>query len=228
MNLKVHEVLGSALAAVTAAAAASVFGVKGTLVGAAVGATVATSVASLVSQSTARPQLAIKRSVSTGTGVTGQQHPSPSTDVRGSVEASAVLVAPAGIAVSYSPPRTGRASAPTHVRHRHQEGRWRPPMVATVSAVTAFVLALCLVTLVELGAGRSLSSLFGGPKSATTVGGVINGVSPSVFPTTSPAPTPTTAPPATTSSTTVGTTTTTSETTSSTSSTPSSTTTPTP
>ena len=91
------------------------------------------------------------------------------------------------------------------------ERRWRLSIAAVASALAAFVLGLGVVTLVEVSAGRSLSSIFGGPKSGTTVGGVINGVSPSSTTTTptTTSTTSTTTNPATTSTTSTTTTTTT-------------------
>jgi hypothetical protein len=87
--------------------------------------------------------------------------------------------------------------------------RLRTAIVVTASALAAFVLAILVVTLIELGAGRSLSSIFGGPKSGSTVGGVFNGVTPSATTTTVPSPTSTTSSSSTTTASTTSTTSTT-------------------
>jgi hypothetical protein len=164
--------------------------VKGTLVGAAIGAAIATTVASLISQSAARAQSVWRPAVD----------PRPPTGGR----------PPSGRPGSSRPgptPRrvTSARSGPTGGTDRTvTDRRWHLWLVATASALGAFVLALGLVTVVELSAGRSLSSIFGGPMSGTTVGGVFDGVSPS----TTVAPTTTTTTSTTTTTTTVPATTT--------------------
>jgi len=187
MKLKPYEILASSLAALAAASAASVFGVKGTLIGAAIGAAVATTVASLVAQSATRAHDALRRPAAPGRA---PSHPS--------------------------------AGDRTRARRPAAEGssdrRWRVLLVAAGSMLGAFLLALGVVTLVELSAGRSLSSIFGGTNSGTTVGGVIDGVS--------PPPSTTTTTTTTTTSTTSTTTTTTSPTTTTAATVPTTTTVP--
>ncbi|HXQ63006.1 MAG TPA: hypothetical protein VN796_11785 [Acidimicrobiales bacterium] len=165
MTVKPYEILASAVAALAAAAAASVFGVKGTLIGAAIGAAVATTVASLVAQSAARAHGFLKQPIGAGRPPSGIERVEAHRP-RGATGPSATEGGTAGT----------RADA---------QRRWRWALMAAASALGAFVLALGLVTVVELSAGRSLSSIFGGPASGTTVGGVIDGVSPPSTTTTS-------------------------------------------
>jgi len=122
-----------------------------------------------------------------------------------------------------SPPRMRIAKpAPDRAADTSADRRWRLLLVGAASTLGAFVLALGVVTLVELSAGRSLSSIFGGTKSGTTLGGVIDGVSPPSTTTT------TTTTSTTTTTTTTPTTTTTVPTSTTTTSTNSTTTTTTP
>jgi gas vesicle protein len=224
VNLKAHQVAASAVAAVAAASAASVFGLKGTLIGAALGSVVATVVAALVGQSFARTREAIKRpgvpqvvrrsgDTSTTGDVTAIHQASPSEAGLGD-ESTETPKEPEKresrtLLGSYSTvePSSPARSAPIRPDTRagglsSQQRRSRRIRVATIglaSALAAFVVALGIVTVIELAAGSSLSSMLGGPSSGTTVGGLVNGVSsattapPSSKTTaTSPAVTPTT------------------------------------
>jgi cell division septation protein DedD len=246
VKLKPYEIAGSAVAAVVAAGAASVFGVKGTVVGAAIGASVATLVASLFSQSAARAQAAMRRPAATGSpkvavGAPGPAWPGaaaepgdgagrltpwpgdagarsrPTAVAHGDPEAK--LVGDGALTVAPGDPALGRrsivaAGSGWWTPRRRLRGRTgstsrrttavlRPrPLSAIIltTALVAFTIALGAVTLFEVGVGRSLTSLLGGPRSGTTVGAVINGVAATTTTTTSP--TATTSPSATTPATT--------------------------
>ena len=192
MKLSPWKIVASSLAAVAAAVAASVFGVKGTVVGAAVGAAVATAVSAVVEQSGNRAQEVVKRS----TLVSRPGQPSATE--------------PDALDLSLPLPGERPAAA---------RSRWRPSEAVLLTALVGFGVALLFVTLVELGVGRSLSSVFGGPHSGTTVGGVIGGVAPATSTTT------TTVPPTTSTSTSSTTTTTTTAPTTTTTASPEATTT---
>lgn len=186
MKLKPVEIAASALAAVAAAAVASVFGVKGTLIGAAIGSAVASSVAALVSQSLRRTRDVVRKA-----GVTVLARHGPSTSTVGDVEASERLSTPIADheASPVQQPDTKAVGHPDAMENTTEKSvasepdsaapeedarsrrRWKLALVGAGSALAAFLLALAIVTIVEVGAGRSLSSIFGGPKSGTTVGG---------------------------------------------------------
>ncbi|WP_411284133.1 hypothetical protein [Lapillicoccus sp.] len=143
MGLSVTQVLGSALAAVTAALAASFLGVAGTIIGALVGSLVAT-VGSAVyahSLSTAGARLRIVRVVTT---------PGP-----------APAPCPAPVA-----PQTPRTSVP------ERDQRARPTLWLRVVAglVAGAALALGGITLVEQVIGHPLS---GAASSGTSIGNVV-------------------------------------------------------
>lgn len=185
MKLKPVEIIASALAAVAAAAVASVFGVKGTLVGAAIGSAVASSVAAVVSQSVHRTREVVRKA-----GITVVARHSTATTTVGDVEASERLsspiadheagpspqaeTAPVGEPDPGEPRRDQRATSDDTGALADAERsmrRWRLTLLGVGSALAAFLLALGILTIVEVGAGRSLSSIFGGPKAGTTVGG---------------------------------------------------------
>lgn len=221
MKLKPLEILASALAAVLAAVAASAFGVKGTIIGAGIGSAIATSAAALFNQSAARAQVVVAKKVvpkyssltsslprrTVGTSPTGEALATSEANDVAEPDATAVG-AGATTSRGATPQQNGQVlahtragSGPANVRFDSRRvaarSRWRLPLVVVASTVCAFVLAVGIVTVVELGAGRSLSSLFGGPPSGTTVGGVVNGVATTTTTTTTPKTSTTTTAPAT-------------------------------
>lgn len=179
MKLSPIQVAASALAAVCAAVIASYFGVRGTVIGTALGSIVATVATALFAHSIERTNKAVRRVVpvpGAGNWLTTVRAPGQrrreGRGTRGS-----------GTSRPQRPP-----AAPGV--------RWR---LVTAGALASFALALGIVTVIELVAGRSLSSLLDGQPSGgaqTTVGQLVHqaeGHPNSPVPTTtSPTPTSTT------------------------------------
>jgi len=123
-------------------------------------------------------------------------------DETGRLEISAGMSAPATerLVASTSPARAAVARSAGPGRFS-----WR---AIAVSAVTVFVLALLLITAIELISGKPLSTIFGGADTGTTFQNLVNPPAPATTPT-STTSTTTTAPGATSSTTMMTTTTTT-------------------
>jgi hypothetical protein len=188
-GVSAFQVVGSALAAVTAAVFASHFGVGGTVTGAAVGSVIATTATAIYTNSLRRANeklLTLRVLEGRVPRRSGPADPSVAEPADG---ATGVM---GGSEVTASVPATTASTAST-AAHR----RW--VMAATVLGV--FLIAMATVTVVELAAGRPLSSLFGGghDKGGTSVGGVLGGggapvTRPSPTPSPTPKPSPTTRP----------------------------------
>jgi hypothetical protein len=170
-GLSLTQILGGALAAVTATVAASFFGVAGTLTGAALGSVVSSIGAAIYSTSLSRAARVSKVLVVRPSGLQASDPavvPPPVTD-----DPSVVAVAPA--APSGSPaPVPGSIWA--HVR-------WRP--VAVVAGLL-FVATMAFVFVTELAIGHPLSDTSGSGTTITDLGGSGGGSTPASSPTPSP------------------------------------------
>src|SRR4051812_13905924 len=171
LGLSLTQIAGGALAAVTAAVAASFFGVAGTLTGAALGSVVSSIGAAIYSTSLSRAAR-VSRVLVVRPG--GLQAPDPAVvppPVTG--DPSVVAVAPATPSGSPAP---AHGSIWSHVR-------WRP--VALVAGLL-FVATMAFVFVTELAIGHPLSNTSGTGTTITDLGGSGSG--------STPAPTPTPAP----------------------------------
>ena len=248
------QIAASASGAVLSALIASVFGVSGTVIGVAVGSIVATTVTAIVWESIERTHSKVRDVVVqkghrlplvhrwATRGAAGEVK----ADVRSSAIEASVDAGPGSEPASgNAPARSATAGAPdleevgetrlvawSRARiprptpagaHRRPARQPRWPLVVTVAA--SFVLALGLVTLVEVLGGRPLSSLIGASSSSggTSAGNFLTSTPPEAPPA---ATTTTTAPPRTTTTTSTSTTTTTTTTTSPSTSTTTTTATP--
>jgi hypothetical protein len=180
LGVSLFQVVGSALAAVTAAVIASTFGVGGTVIGAALASVVATTATAIYTNSLRRAnQRLLTLQITEGRL---RRRPGPAE-------------VPTAPVIDESP--AAATMVPTLPEGHPQAGRRRWPFVATVGVV--FVLAMGVVTGVEGLLGRPLSSLFGGGHDkGTSVGRVLGGLpapapaphpSPTTGPTTLPSPT---------------------------------------
>jgi hypothetical protein len=216
-----RQILASAGGAVIAAAIASFFGVKGTIVGVAIGSAAATSGTALVAQSIERGHKAVQQVVRVpdraallrrlgGTGTSGESEVTHTP--AHAAEAAPVIEPVAAEAADPTTPGPEEATTQSVSEDEHSR-RIRWPVIVGITA-GVFVLSLMVVTGVELIAGKPLADLFGGhvKGGGTTVGQII-----------SPPPPTTTLPPTTT--TTSSTTTTSTSSTTTTSTTPGETTT---
>ncbi|MGP0030721.1 MAG: hypothetical protein ACLPVF_09480 [Acidimicrobiales bacterium] len=225
MKISVRQVLASAAGAVVAAAIASFFGVKGTIVGVAIGSMAATVGTAVVAQSIDRTHHAVRQVVvkapSTsvirrlgGTapagevGGSGPEAQAPVTEDVASTEAKGA--ATMRTAVPPARPPTEVIPGVARIEESARRLNWR---VVGVTALIVFVVVLTTITVFELVAGRPLSDLFG-HGSGTTAGNLFQSPPSTTAPTTT-----TTVPPSSTSTTSAGTTTTTTGTTTTTSTT---------
>lgn len=148
-SLSAIQLTAGALAAVSSAVVASFFGVAGTLIGAAVASVISTLSATLYSQSLQRTNERLRRA---------RQHVTRRPPAREATETPETVVLPA-----YLDPRSEPA--------RRLRIRW--PRVA-VYAVGVFVLAMGIVTGIELVGQRPVSALVGvAETSRTTTLGVL-------------------------------------------------------
>ena len=214
MKFSIRQILASVGGAVIAAVIASAFGVKGTIVGVAIGSAAATIGTALVAQSIDRGHQAVKQVVvrapdsSTSSllrklGATGSSSGAETVETAtasasatpshetGRLEISAV----AGALGTERLQATTTPMQPALPAARAGARRFSWQAIAGTAAVV-FVLALLLITAVELISGKPLAAIFGHAGGGTTVGNVV------------------TPPPAATTSTTSTTTTTTTTTTS--------------
>lgn len=151
LGLSITQIAGGALAAVTAAVAASFLGVAGTLIGAALGSVVSSVAAALYSTSLHRAatvsKVLVVRPAGSGTGP---------------LEASAQD--PAAV-----PPAVGREPiAGPIAAHWWDKLRWGP--VALVAGVL-FVAAMAVVNLSELAIGHPLGNSASSGTTLTNLGG---------------------------------------------------------
>lgn len=202
LNVSVVQVAGSALAAVTAAVVASSFGVAGTVIGAAVVSAVATAATSIYTSSLRRANdRLLTLQVLQGRV---RRRPGPADIAVGGATGEKPTAATAVVVPAAEPPADHRVPA---IEARPRRG------ALLVATVAAFLLAMAVVTGVELVAGHPLSSLFGGEhaRKGTSVGDVFGGgrapvhrpspvptpaqhPSPTGRPSPSPSPTPTPTP----------------------------------
>lgn len=165
--LSVTQVVASAAAATSAAVVASFFGVAGTVVGAAVVSAVATIANSLYSHSLARTNERL-RSRLAATEATGARS-------RG-LRLHRASPAPAG--APPAPAGAAAASGPSQTPHSQGRPRWlRPSVVTAGAAVLVFVVAMVIVTIIELGVGKSLHAAVSNQpgNQGTTVGDIVTG-----------------------------------------------------
>jgi hypothetical protein len=188
------QVAASACGAVLSALLASLFGVTGTVIGVAVGSVVATTATAVIWESVERThakvrdvvvrnthQLPLLQRGATGTATGRVDADAASSAVEATVDAGRTarpgpaddVVGPGDEDVGelrlVARSRAARTSpTPPVGAPRRRRARW--PLVVTVGA--SFVLALALVTLVEVAAGRPLSSLIG---SSNVAGGTSAG-----------------------------------------------------
>ena len=171
LQLSLIQVVASSLAAVTAAVLCSFFGVAGTIVGTAVASVAATVGSTVYAYSIRRTRGTLSKIQVPGTARTAQEtaeHPGAPGD----------------------PERSD--SFWTRVKEWAHTLPWK--WIGWVSAVI-FVIAMAVVTLIELGIGRSLSDVDTGHTGNSTTIGISTGGKPthSPSPTTEPSsPGPTT------------------------------------
>jgi hypothetical protein len=223
VKFSVRQMLASSAGAVVAAAIASFFGVKGTIVGVAIGSAAATVGTALVAQSIDRTHHAV-RQVVVRAPESSLLHRLGGTDAARAESVTAVDT-PVAVGVTSNevpadetavtepaPPGPPTATLPGGAAAQtRRDLNWR---VVAVTALIVFLLAILVITAVELIAGKPLADLFGGSShgSGTTFFGGSTGRTqpPTTTTTTVPAPsTTTTSAGATTSTTGVATTTTT-------------------
>ncbi len=166
LGLSATQIAGGALAAVTAAVAASFFGVAGTLIGAALGSVVSSIAAALYSTSLARAARVSKVLVVR-----------PAGSATGPLEASAQDPAAVPPVV---PPQPLVETAPWWRRVA-----WKP---VTLVAGLLFVAALAVVQVSELALGRPLGDADGAGTTLTNIGG--GGAPAPQAPVTPPSPAP--------------------------------------
>lgn len=186
-QISATQVIGSALASISAAVVASVFGVAGTIAGAAIVSVVAT-VGSVLYTHYLR---------STRTWAQGRIDPLRRQHPLG----SGAPPAPRGTGAAAGAPRGRHSASRPGGKPGRRPIRWVPIAVATA---VVFASSIAAITLIELGAHAPVSSLFGNePKGAvTSVGSVFGGggssPSPSTTTTTTTPASSTTQPPTTT------------------------------
>ena len=185
LGLSVTQVMGSALAATTAAVSASWLGVAGTLIGAAIGSVVATVGSALYTQSLRHSREVVLRHVPLAAYAQAPDdvRPPASYDDRSStnLEPGPTQELPT-VEATLAPAPTGSA--------------WRRLPWARIGAgsLAALLLGLGGLTVIEKLTGAPISATTGGgDKNGTTVGSVLDGSGRRSNPTkTDPTPTPTT------------------------------------
>jgi hypothetical protein len=207
VKFSIRQILASAVGAVLAALIASAFGVKGTVVGVAIGSVAATMGTALVAQSIDRGHEAVKQVVVRApedsvlrklgaTAVGGEtlanvHESSTPTEVVSSAPASAATDETTQMDTSGSPAEhteqlEATAVAGTPATQRLESSASTAPMASrrftwkaiAGTAGVVFLVALLVVTGLELIAGKPLSSIFGHAGSGTSLGGVFNNNSP--------------------------------------------------
>lgn len=157
-----------ALAAVTSALLLSTLGAVGTLAGAAVGSVAATIGTNLYSQGLAKSREKVARAQALArwrsaglAGSRGGSKPSP--------ESVSELIA---AAEPVEPAESGDAVEGSGWRERLRMLPWKRIGLASLAM---FVVVVAAITVVELLAGRSVSSIVGGDDKRTTISGVTGG-----------------------------------------------------
>src|ERR687894_3090481 len=157
-QLSATQVAAGALAAVSSAVVASFFGLAGTLIGAALASVISTVSAALYSNSLQKTNETLRRARGQ---LTGRQSPVAETEVAASAPATpATQVLPAHLDPRRAPARRPRP-------------RWTR---VAVYAAAVFVIAIWIVTGVELIGQRPVSALVGDTETArtTTIGAITN------------------------------------------------------
>lgn len=157
-QLSATQVAAGALAAVSSAVVASFFGLAGTLIGAALASVISTVSAALYSNSLQKTNERLRQARSQLTGKQAR------------VEETRVQEAPAAAPVTQV--------LPAHLDPRRSPARKARPRWTRVAvyAAAVFVLAMGIVTGVELIGQRPVSALVGGTETArtTTIGAITN------------------------------------------------------
>jgi hypothetical protein len=179
MKLSLRQILASSVGAVLAAIIASTFGEQGTIIGVAIGSVIATTSTVFIAQSVERAHRVVRQRV-------GEvKKPELLRRFGATAVAGEVIHSPADAAVALDgePGGDGGSAARDRADTQDVEGppgevlgtepvsdvrdavgadrsRWRWPVVAG-AAGGVFVLALVLVTVIELLAGKPISSIFG-------------------------------------------------------------------
>ncbi len=196
-EISLAQVAGSALAAVSAAVVASFLGVGGTVLGAALGSTVATIAGAVYAHTfrQAGQRLGETRVLTVVTKArAAHEQPGPG-DVpvigpSGAASGEETAAEPS-VEPSVEPSAAGRAAA-VAAAPAGERPRWMSGKALLAMAVAAFVIAMVVISAIELTIGRPIS---GG--SGTTVSKLVRHSSTHHSSTTRPAPAPTSTQPAT-------------------------------
>jgi hypothetical protein len=158
VQLSATQVAAGALAAVSSAVVASFFGLAGTLIGAALASVISTVSAALYSSSLQRTNERLRRARGQ---LTGRQAAVQETEV--------APAAPAAPATQVLPTHLDPRRAPD----RRARPRWTK---VAVYAAAVFVMAMGIVTGIELIGQRPVSALVGGTETSTTttIGAITN------------------------------------------------------
>src|ERR687894_204013 len=158
VQLSATQVAAGALAAVSSAVVASFFGLAGTLIGAALASVISTVSAALYSNSLQKTNEKLRRARGQ---VTGRLSAADETEV-----ASA---APAAPATQVLPAHLDPRRAPA----RRSRPRWTK---VAVYAAAVFVMAMGIVTGIELIGQKPVAALVGGTETSqeTTIGAITN------------------------------------------------------
>jgi hypothetical protein len=223
LDLSLSQVLAGALAAVSSAVAASYFGVAGTLLGAAVGSVIGTVATAVYRHSLSRTgrkvreivpiQTIVLRPRSNGDGgleetrrfaggtevpahpasTTGTTDSSPTDLPEGTSVAAEGSAAPDEAGAPADAKSAGQLPGQPEETSAEEEGTSRGWVRTAVLALAAFALALGVVTVVEIAAGRPLSAwITGTDERGTTFGEVTR---PGPAPQQTPVPSPVTVTP---------------------------------
>lgn len=176
VSFSVPQIIGSALAAATAAAIGSQLGVAGTILGAAVASLVGGIAGTVYSAGLDQTHRRVRKAIQRGYGKVGIAEP---TDEENVATSEGMPEAPDADQLAATLVDLPAVVAEPAIGREYRARLWKRTAVTTV---VIFVLAVVTVTAVELGLGRSLDG-----SGSTTVGQVTNPRTPSVH----PAPTPT-------------------------------------
>jgi hypothetical protein len=162
-QLSATQVAAGALAAVSSAVVASFFGLAGTLIGAALASVISTVSAALYSNSLQKTNDTLRRARSQ---LTGRQAPvEPATAPRTTAEPAAAATPATQVLPAHLDPR--RAPA------RRNRPRWTR---VAVYAAAVFVVAMGVITGIELIGQKPVAALVGGTETSqeTTIGAITN------------------------------------------------------
>lgn len=188
LNLNAAQVAGGAMAAVTAAVAASRFGVGGTLIGAALASVVSSTGSAFYTHMLRRTGSGVRHALDEP--ITRRlPHHNEGADSRDGSSPPPAQQGHDGRPTATLPEQP--EAPPPSARSRHLPA-WAVPVLATV---LVFAIAVGAITCAEALTGRPAASWTGGPSpsSGTTVGSVVSGGS-AATPTPSPSAAPTSAP----------------------------------